>query len=238
VPHERDLFFENIRGQRLAATWHLPDCDTRRAAVIAHGLLSSKESSKHTEICGRLADAGVAALRFDFAGRGRSGGSLEQLTAAGQVEDLGAAVDEAASHGFTEIAVVGSSLGGAVSVLVAADTPLVSALVTMAAPARLPRSVRPTWEPIVDADRGETLGAAFFDDAVRHDIVAAAARIEVPWLILHGACDDVVPVADAKLFAAANPRARLVLHSEAGHRFLADEHREWLVSQVTRFVVK
>jgi len=185
-----------------------------------------------------LADAGVAALRFDFAGRGQSDGSLEQLTAAGQVEDLGAAVKEAASRGFTEIAVVGSSLGGAVSVLVAADNTLVSAMVTMAAPARLPRSARPTWEPIEDPERGETLGTAFFDDAVRHDIIAAAARIEVPWLILHGACDEVVPVSDADAFAAANPRARLVVHPEADHRFSESVHREWLVDQVTRFVVR
>jgi dienelactone hydrolase len=233
---ELDCSFVNARGQRLAGTWHLPDGGCERSAVVAHGLLSTRDSSKHTEICRRLAASGTAALRFDFAGRGQSEGSLEQLTVSGQIDDLTAALEEARRRGFDEIAVAGSSMGGAVSVLVASGDASVATLVTMAAPARLPRSVRPTWDPIEDPVRGERLGAAFFEDAVRHDVTAAARRVTASWRILHGGRDDVVPASDAEVFAAANPAAVLEIHPEADHRFSMDEHREWLVDRVVGWI--
>jgi alpha/beta superfamily hydrolase len=233
---EEECSFVNGRGQRLTGTWHLPDGECERSAVIAHGLLSTRDSSKHTEICRRLAASGTAAVRFDFAGRGQSEGSLEQLTVSGQIDDLTAAIDEARRRGFGEIAVAGSSMGGAVSVLVASKTASIATLVTMAAPARLPRSVRPSWDPIEDPVRGERLGSAFFSDAVRHDVAAAARRVTASWRILHGARDEVVPAADAAVFAAANPAAAVEIHPEADHRFSAVEHREWLVDRVVEWI--
>jgi dienelactone hydrolase len=226
----------NGRNQRLSGVWHAPDLDSDRAAVVAHGLLSSKDSSKHRAVCERLAAEGIAALRFDFAGRGESAGSFAELTTSGEVEDLRAAVTAARAQGVNEIALVGSSLGGAVSILLAAEQGEFAALVTMAAPARLPRASRPSWGHIEDPERGESLGPGFFADAARLDVAAAAARIRAPWLVLHGAADEVVPVADAHLLAASNPGARLVVHPHADHRFSEPEHVRWLVDQVTGFV--
>jgi len=236
VSEPEKLWIVNRRGQRLAGVWHAPDRDTDRSAIVAHGLLSGKDSPKHRQVCERLTAAGIAALRFDFAGRGESEGSLAELTPAGEVEDLRAAVAALRARDAREISLVGSSLGGAVAMLVAADDTDIRALVTIAAPARLPRQPRPSWGPLEDPARGEGLGAGFFADAARHDIPAAAARVRAPWLVLHGARDDVVPVEDARVLAAANPGARLVVHPEAGHRFSEPAQLRWLVERVTGFV--
>ncbi len=235
---ERALVFANPRGQRLAGVWHEPDGAPDRAVVVAHGLLSGKDSAKHREVCARVAAGGVAALRFDFAGRGSSEGSLAGLTVSGEIEDLRAAIATARSLGVRDVGLIGSSLGGAVSILVAASDPEIACLATMAAPARLPRAPRPSWEPILDPERGESLGSAFFADAARHDIAGAATRIRMPWLILHGADDEVVPVTDAHLLAAANAGAGLEVHPEADHRFSRPEQLSWLIGRVTEFVLQ
>jgi dienelactone hydrolase len=218
--------------------WQEPEGGARAAAVIAHGLLSGKDSAKHRTVCERLAEAGIAALRFDFAGRGESDGSLAELSVSGQVEDLKAAIAVAKAQGVGTVSLVGSSLGGAVSVLVAAEDDGIARLVTVAAPARLPDTPRPAWHTLEDPERGESVGPGFFEDAARHDIQAAAARIGCPWLVLHGAADEVVPSDDARLLASACAVAVLETHPEADHRFSDSEHLTWLLDRITCFVLQ
>ena len=51
-----------------------------------------------------------------------------------------------------------------------------------------------------------------------------ASGIQVPWLLLHGTEDDVVPLQDSlDIHAAAGDRAQLVQLPGANHVF-ADEH--------------
>jgi pimeloyl-ACP methyl ester carboxylesterase len=62
------------------------------------------------------------------------------------------------------------------------------------------------------------------DDVERHgraqlDIRGAAGRVRAPWLILHGAADPTVPVAEAEALRgeAKADLARLLIIPEAGH---------------------
>ena len=51
------------------------------------------------------------------------------------------------------------------------------------------------------------------------DIAAAAERVRIPWLILHGTADESVRVEEARLLASHAPEARLLLLEGAGHTF-------------------
>jgi fermentation-respiration switch protein FrsA (DUF1100 family) len=53
------------------------------------------------------------------------------------------------------------------------------------------------------------------------DIEAAAERVRVPWLLIHGTRDESVPFAEAELLKAASSSAtsRLLPVPEAGHTF-------------------
>jgi fermentation-respiration switch protein FrsA (DUF1100 family) len=69
------------------------------------------------------------------------------------------------------------------------------------------------------------LGTDVLDD-IQHnaggtlDLAAAAGRIEVPWLIIHGGADETVDVADAlSLHARAAKRSTLLTIAGAGHTF-------------------
>ncbi len=217
------------RDRVLRATLHQPVDASRRAMVVCHGMLSSRFSTKHTAICERAASDGFLALRFDFAGRGDSEGTPEDLTISGEVADLGGVFDYVNKMGGREIHLVGSSLGGTVAILAAAIHANIKSLVTIAAPAIMPNQARAAW-----GDAAREVPAQFYDDAAIHNVVAAAGRINCPWLIIHGIDDPVVPVEQARQLAKAAPSARLLERIGAGHRFAEAEHFQWLIERVVR----
>ena len=55
--------------------------------------------------------------------------------------------------------------------------------------------------------------------AAIHSVVDRGAEVAVPWLLVHGTQDDVVPLQDSRDIAARAPRARLVELPGAGHLF-------------------
>ncbi len=208
-------------------------------------MLSSKNSDKHRLICEAAAAAGCAALRFDFRGRGESDGDPSILTVSNEIEDLAAADAFVRDLGYSRVMAVGSSLGGTVAILTGARGLDLVGLVTIAAPARLPDGPREAWggsgretaDHRIEVAPGEFIDSGFFIDAAHHDVVGAARSISCPWLIIHGACDEVVPVDDAALLVAAHPTADLKIHPTAGHRFDLPGERKWLIQTVSDLIV-
>jgi len=232
-------------GLRLAGILHLnrgSASDT--CVVVAHGMLSSKNSDKHRLICEAAAGAGNAALRFDFRGRGESDGDPSILTVSNEIDDLAAAIDFVRDLGYSRVMVVGSSLGGTVAILTGAQGLDLVGLITIAAPATLPDGPREAWggsgrvinDRLIEVAPGEFIDAGFFRDAATHDVIGAARSICCPWLIIHGAADPVVPVEDTALLAENAPTAELVVHPTACHRFDQLEEREWLIKKVAGFI--
>jgi len=135
------------------------------------------------------------------------------------------------------VGLLGSSMGGAVAVLYARRDPEVRALVTLAAVAD-PAGLVDRMDELkkkMDGWREEghrfgaegEVGPAFLEDARSQDIPGAIRDVSAPVLVLHGARDDVVPVADAHALHdnAAGPK-RLKIYPLADHRFLRQEDLE------------
>ena len=228
----------------LAGVLHQPGWPGSTGVVVCHGMMSSKDSPKHTGIAARLAERGHMALRFDFSGRGESPGSLMGLTFARQVIECRAAMAELRRIGVSKIALVGSSMGGAVAVLTAAVETVV-ALATMATVGRtdlLPeRAVGKAglekWlrEGSIQV-QGEPVGIALVEDAQRTDVPAAAAKITCPWLILHGESDEVIPVEDSQILYEATAGGVLEIVAGADHKFSKEEHREFITNRIVDFL--
>ena len=187
-------------GLRMAAVLHRPDEPTGSGVVICHGMMSYKDSPKHRGIATRLCKRGHMVLRFDFTGRGESEGDLMALTFGRQVGECRAAMDLLAKNGVQRIGLAGSSMGGAVSILVAARGG-VAALVTLAAVGRtdlLPERAVGKKGLAVWKRKGsiriqdQRVGFCLVEDAVAIDMRAEAGKIVCPWLILHGAEDEVM----------------------------------------------
>jgi uncharacterized protein len=251
MPHEERVTFTNARVQRLCGIIHHPNEKPKAAAILCHGMGSSKESEKFILLGRELAARGALALRFDFACSGESEGRFEEVTYSGEAEDIGAAYEAVAKHGIEKIAVVGSSMGGTAALLFAAGGKPLAALATIAAPVHpekfaarfLTAQQRRDWrEKVFIVYNGLRLNATLLQDVERIDVAAAARRISTPALVLHGDRDPTVPVEEGReLYAAlAGPKRLVILHG-AEHRLTGahlqkavDETSEWLTEYLLK----
>jgi pimeloyl-ACP methyl ester carboxylesterase len=161
-------------------------------------------------------------------------------TFSAELEDVGRVIDALMAgrlgvHPPSILGLVGHSRGGGVAILQTANDPRIRALVTWAAistVARWPESQRSAWRaagrtPIQNARTGQILPLYpdVLDDIEQNapalDILAAAARIAVPWLVVHGTHDESVPFIEAERLkaAAVQPEARLLPIAGGGHTF-------------------
>ena len=215
-------------------------------------MLSSMGSIKHIELGGRLEAEGHAVLRFDFSARGKSNRlnpdfPSSRITYSDQVEDLaGAVAFVRAQLSPAQLFLIGSSMGGSVSLLYAATDPSIDGIVTFGSPAyparprppHFPESVLAEWEQrghITVA--GNRIGADYRADARTQDIPRAARAALCPKLFLHGTADEVVPLADGQaLAAAAEDRGELVPVEGADHRFSHPGTRKQLLDTTLRYL--
>ncbi len=212
-----------VGGLNLAAVLHLPEVGQRWPCVVAaHGLLSSKDSDKYVQIGEEFSRAGLAVCRFDFRGCGESGGSLAETTVGQRVADLRAVVESMRAHPAINgrVALLGSSLGGYVSLFVANQDFKVKAVAAWATPANLDDlAERP------DRVREQGLGDTFIAELKEGQYLRAPVGTRY-CLVIHGDQDELVPQEHGRrLFEAAlNPRQLEVIPG-GNHQLTDAAHR-------------
>jgi dienelactone hydrolase len=218
---------------------------TRPAVIVVHGFKGFKDWGLWPALAERIARAGLSAITLNLSGSGvdDSGEFVHaerfgHNTFSAELQDLRRVADELHDGALgvappSAVGVLGHSRGGGVAVLHTAGDPRVRALVTWAAIStvqRWPASQRAAWRAagvnqVKNARTGQVLPlyTDVLDDVERNasalDIAAAARRIAVPWLLIHGTEDDAVPLAEGERLAAAAPSARFVPVDGAGHTF-------------------
>jgi alpha-beta hydrolase superfamily lysophospholipase len=219
-----------------------------RAVIICHGFKGFRNWGFFPSLARALARRGYAAVTFDFTrnGVGDDGvdfSALERFadnTHSRNLDEVRLVIDAVRSGRLLpkparKLALLGHSRGGGEAILSTAQDHRVDALVTWSAISsvddRWGRRNVEIWRGggtvfIANSRTGQQMpiGPGFWQDIVdnpeRLDIVAHAARIDVPWLIVHGEDDETVPASDATtLFAAAGPSAELCMVEGASHTF-------------------
>ena len=227
---EEAISFRAANGDILSAVLHHPSQATPRgAAILCHGMESAKNSEKLIFLARSLAEREILALRFDFRYVGESSGKFADITYSGEVEDLRAAYDLIQSRQPGKTVIFGSSMGGTVALLFAAQEPNVAAVVTVAAPVHpenfpkrvlTPKQLQRWRENGYTIYNGQRLNVSLLEDLARLDVPSAARRIRCPVLILHGDTDEVVPVAEAhELNESLIGLKRLSIFTGTDHRF-------------------
>ncbi|MFO1029695.1 MAG: alpha/beta hydrolase [Planctomycetota bacterium] len=235
----------NAAGERLDFAFLPGRPDRRELVVVGHGVTSHHDRPYFRSLCDALAGEGIASLRFSFAGNGRSEGAFAAATIGKEVADLGSVLDACADR---RVAYVGHSMGAAVGVLRAAADARLAALVSLAGMVHVRAFCERHFGGLVPgrdtmfARAGCVLSPAFLDDARTIDtVLPAARRITVPWLLVHGDRDELVPLADAEAaHRAAGGRPDLHVLPAADHRFggceaaMVDVVVPWLVRTLRR----
>jgi dipeptidyl aminopeptidase/acylaminoacyl peptidase len=214
---------------------------------VLHGFKGFKDWGMFPPLAERLALAGFSAVSPNLSGSGVDDAGEFTLperfghnTFSAELQDVGTVVDTL-MHGElgvtapSTLGLIGHSRGGGVAVLQAAKDPRVRALVTWAAIAsveRWPLDQRTAWRAagksqVQNARTGQVLPlyTDVLDDLEQNadslDIEAAAARIAIPWLLIHGTNDESVGFSEAELLkgASSTKTTRLMPIEGGGHTF-------------------
>jgi fermentation-respiration switch protein FrsA (DUF1100 family) len=195
-------------GKKIYGILHLPRNPSPPCVIASHGLFSSKESEKLVEIGELFSAQGIAVIRYDHQGCGESEGDLSATTTSSRIKDLEAVFELAANHPLLgdRLGLLGSSMGGFISIFKASADFRVKALALWATPSHLgdKRDVQDAETPSRGKDsrgedtRGENpLGEAFYRDLEKYDARQAIKRVG-NCLILHGEADELVPLSQAR----------------------------------------
>ena len=206
-------------GKKIYGILHLPRNPSPPFVVASHGLFSSKESEKFVAIGEFFSAQGIALIRYDHQGCGESEGDLSATTASSRIKDLEAIVDLAVHHPLLgdRFGLLGSSMGGFISIFKGATDLRVKALALWATPSHLGDKKQGADEAL--------LKDAFYADAKKYDAGQAIKNLG-NCLILHGETDELVPLSQAgELYAAARSPKHLEVFPGGDHRFTNPQHR-------------
>nr|HID60073.1 alpha/beta fold hydrolase [Desulfobacterales bacterium] len=218
-----ESFTTTIEGENIQGVIHFPEQDTAPCVICSHGLFSSKESPKFIAIAEDLAREGFIAIRYDHRGCGESDGRIEDTTVSGRLKDLKAVCAFARTHPRVngDIGLLGSSMGGFISLITAARDPSLKALSVWATPYTL-RRVRSD----IEEEPYPHLSDGFYEDLARHRLLDLLGRIK-QCLVLHGENDELVPLWHAeKIYELMDEPKRLEIFPGGDHRFTRESDRK------------
>jgi dipeptidyl aminopeptidase/acylaminoacyl peptidase len=214
---------------------------------VLHGFKGFKDWGMFPPLADRLARAGFTAVTPNLSGSGVDDAGEFTLperfghnTFSAEVRDVGTVIDAIMLGRLgvpapSTLGVVGHSRGGGVAVLQAAQDSRIRALVTWAAISnveRWPLDQRTVWRTagrseVRNARTGQVLPlyTDVLDDIEQNaallDIEAAAGRIAIPWLLIHGTSDESVGFGEAELLkeVSSSKTTRLMPVEGGGHTF-------------------
>lgn len=238
----------NHQGEKLDYAFHGDPKNLNSIILIGHGVTGDKDRPWTLALANALAAKGFNSLRFSFSGNGQSQGKFQQSTITKEVADLGAVIDAVQAAGFLNIGYAGHSMGGAVGVKRAAtDTRLkflisLSGMVHTAKFTRLEFGDQTPDEGFMWDEKSCPLSSAYVNDLTSIDsVLSLGSQIQVPWLLVHGSEDDVVPIEESREIhsqaSASNANSELVELSGSNHVF-ADEAQAAMINAVIAWMEK
>ncbi|MFO7769450.1 MAG: alpha/beta hydrolase [bacterium] len=210
--------------------------EAKAYALFAHCFTCSKGYKAPLYVSRHLAARGVATLRFDFPGLGRSGGEFARTTLSGNAGDVADAAAWLGDYRAPPRLLVGHSLGAAAVLLAAVQVPSARMVATIAAPSRPERMGEALSRAREEAAREGTgtlevggrtfrLRNDFFRDIEGLSLREAAEDLDADLLILHSPDDRIVPFSAAEeLHEWAPGSSELVRLEGADHLLDREEH--------------
>lgn len=217
--------------------------------LFVHGFKGFKDWGAHHLVARYFASNGYRYIKFNLSHSGvpvddpkdvTDMDAFASNTVSKELFDLNAVLDfiEQAYGSGTKVNLIGHSRGGGLSIIEAANDLRINKLITWSAIA----DFNSLWKKEQEAEWKKTgkifvtnartkeqmpLNVTLLEDMEENadalNIVDAAKRINIPWLIIHGNDDVNVPFETAQTLAEANPGSRLVKIEGANHVYGATQ---------------
>lgn len=234
------LYLQGSVG-KLFTIINIPDDSNKKVplVIICHGFSGNCQRPFMTDLSESIVSQGIATLRFDFNGHGRSDGEFKDMTVLNEIDDLKDVIAWAEKQPWVkDISLVGHSQGGVVVSMVSGELGdrTIKAEVLLAAAAVLRD----------DALRGNTMGAIYnpwdfkgdyielphspevgalllgknyVETAIHLPIYETAANYDGPTLIVQGTHDQIVPYTYAERYHEKIKGSELKLIPDENHVF-------------------
>ncbi|MBU4284542.1 MAG: alpha/beta fold hydrolase [Nanoarchaeota archaeon] len=248
---EEKIYFNDSEGNKVCGILSNPTSNKENLIVVlCHGFSSSKDSKTYTTLSKILNKKRISSFRFDFFGHGESEGNFEDVTISKAVDDIINAVKFLREKGYKKIGLFGSSFGGISSIVA---TSKLNGLLFLALKSPVSdylevKNKENTKKEIKEwKNKGYTfylgehgakfrLNYSFFEDFKNNDGYECAKKINIPSLIVHGDCDETVPIEQSKKTCRLMKKCRLEIIKGADHRYTKPEHFQKVIDLISEFI--
>ena len=228
-----------------------PETDRCPMVILMHGIFSSKDYNPMPAIAKGLAKAGIASIRFDFNGHGKSEGKMQEMTVGKEIADAIAIYEYVKALPYvSEIGFLGHSQGGVVASMTAGQLASqgldISKGMVLIAPGSVIKEAcqggkffnarfDPQDPPEYIRCWGiQKLGREYIQTSQELDIYGTASAYKGKVLILHGTQDKIVPMWCSERFNETyGDQASLVVIDGENHTI--SRRRNEVVRQVVDF---
>ncbi len=243
MPYTDSVFNSPFNGVNIACVQTRPQNNPSAVVLLVHGIGGQKNSDTHIDLAPKLAEIGIASLRFDFPGHGESGGCTLDLT----IGHGAAVVDQMYSvmrKAFPDVptGILGASFGGS-AILQSKACGVADALV-LRSPVSDYCAVRQRqlgaeglrqWQRDGQIDGlisgGRQTPWRFYEEAATFDFFHKAKAETSPLLIVQGTKDATVPMDDTvKLITAWAGTGELVDIHGGDHSLSNPLHTEMFIA--------
>ncbi len=226
------------------ATGHCP------MVILMHGIFSSKDYIPMPQLAKGLAKAGIASIRFDFGGHGKSEGRKQYMTIEKELADARAVWDYVQSLPYVNgVGLLGHSQGGVIASMtagrLAAESKVPSGVVLIAPGSVIKEACQggkffnATFDPKDPPEYVRCwgiykLGREYLVTTQQLDIYGTAAAFPGPVLLLHGDRDGIVPMwCSERYLEAYGPHATLKVVEGENHTIT--RRRKQVVGETVEF---
>ena len=228
-----------------------PETDRCTIVILMHGIFSSKDYNPMPALAKGLAQSGIASIRFDFNGHGKSEGRMQDMTVEKEIADAIAIWEYAKSLPYVDgIGFLGHSQGGVIASMTAghlaeAGSGAPRAMVLLAPGSVIKEACQggkffnarfdPKDPPEYIRCWGvKKLGREYLLTTQTLDIYGTASAYQGPVLILHGSKDSIVPMWCSERYKETyGDRAELVVIDGENH--MINRRRDQVVSKTVGF---
>jgi dienelactone hydrolase len=228
------LYLPNKKGLKLATVVELPEETGKFPSVLLlHGFKGYKEEDTYIDLAKKLAERGIASIRFDASGFGESEGSTEEeYRFSNFIQDTECVYEWLQKQPFfdsSRFGVCGQSIGGCQTLLFCSNHPEVKAACPISNPDiigtkdGLGRKRKEWQEQGFLEEKSSKYGLVRFSyeyllDAERFNFCEIAKKVHCPLLFFVGGKDEtVLPEQTKAVFEAANEPKELVEIAEMDH---------------------
>lgn len=237
--------------------------------IFVHGFKGFKDWGAHNKVAAWFAENGYRYVKFNLSHSGVTAENPDDVTdmeafasntVSKELNDLDLVIDYVSENFESPVILIGHSRGGGLSIIKAANDPRISKLITWSAIA----DFSSLWKKEQEEEWRETgtiyvenartkekmpLNSALLEDFNENkeefNILAAAKRISIPWLILHGDDDVNVNFSVAQKLAQKQLKAKIQKIAGANHVYGASHpyhanelpvHLQEVVEKTLRFL--